>query len=131
MARMDTMTMKMDAQYKKLQSHLKQLIPDLNDDDTPMPRKEEVKFMQTFRMTRFYNYYHDRDSNRDNWHSSRRNDYNQDNYRSNTDDKPYDLQRQFNDFMKAQQSMNAFVKEMFMDLKIQLEGVTKTHQASI
>ncbi|GKB29266.1 reverse transcriptase domain-containing protein [Tanacetum coccineum] len=73
----------------------------------------------------------DKDSNRDNWHSSGRNDYNRDNYRSNTDDKPYDLQKQFNDFMKSQQSTNDFVKEKFMDLKTQLETVAKNHQASI
>ncbi|GJT51134.1 putative reverse transcriptase domain-containing protein [Tanacetum coccineum] len=33
--------------------------------------------------------------------------------------------------MKSQQSTNAFVKEMFMDLKTQLETVAKNHQASI
>ncbi|GJY60700.1 reverse transcriptase domain-containing protein [Tanacetum coccineum] len=93
--------------------------------------KEEAKFMQTFRKTHFYNDYRDRDSNRDNWHSSGRNDYNRDNYRSNTDDKPYDLHKQFNDFMKSQQPTNAFVKETFMDLKTQLETVAKNHQASI
>ncbi|GKC42761.1 hypothetical protein Tco_1060483 [Tanacetum coccineum] len=87
--------------------------------------------MQTFRKTRFYNDYRDRDSNRDNWHSSGRNDYNRDNYRSNTDDKSYDIQKQFNDFMKSQQSTNAFVKETFMDLKTQLKTVAKNHQASI
>nr|GEY16154.1 reverse transcriptase domain-containing protein [Tanacetum cinerariifolium] len=48
-----------------------------------------------------------------------------------TDDKPYDLQKQFNDFMKSQQSTKAFVKETFMDLKTQLEIVAKNHQASI
>ncbi|GKA11477.1 reverse transcriptase domain-containing protein [Tanacetum coccineum] len=131
MARMDAMTMKMDAQYKELQSRAKQSTPDLDDDDIPMSREEEAKFMQTFRKTRFYNDYRDRDSNRDNWRSSGRNDYNRDNYRSNTDDKPYDLQKQFNDFMKSQQSTNAFVKETFMDLKTQLETVAKNHQASI
>ncbi|GJY86510.1 hypothetical protein Tco_0500536 [Tanacetum coccineum] len=46
MARMDAMTMKMDAQYKKFQSHSKQLNPD--DDDVPMSREEKAKFMQTF-----------------------------------------------------------------------------------
>ncbi|GJR86333.1 hypothetical protein Tco_0210344 [Tanacetum coccineum] len=76
MARMDVMTMKMDAQYKKLQSRAKQPTPDLDDDDIPMSREEEAKFMQTFRKTRFYNDYRDRDSNRDNWRSSGRNDYN-------------------------------------------------------
>ncbi|GJV18958.1 hypothetical protein Tco_1367978 [Tanacetum coccineum] len=33
--------------------------------------------------------------------------------------------------MKSQQSTNAFVKEMFMDLKTQLETIAKNHQASI
>ncbi|GKD40814.1 hypothetical protein Tco_1261021 [Tanacetum coccineum] len=99
-ARMDAMTIKMDAQYKELQSRAKKATPDLNEDDIPMSREEEAKFMQTFRKTCFYNDYH-RDSNRDNWHSSERNSYNRDNYRSNTDDKSYDLQKQFNDFMKS------------------------------
>ncbi|GKA24558.1 reverse transcriptase domain-containing protein [Tanacetum coccineum] len=97
---MNAMTIKMDAQYKELQSRAKQPTPDLDDDDLPMSREEEAKFMQTFRKNRFYNDYRDRDSNRDNWRSSRRNDYNRDNYRSNTDDKTYDLRKQFNDFMK-------------------------------
>ncbi|GJY38794.1 hypothetical protein Tco_0425158 [Tanacetum coccineum] len=131
MARMDAMTIKMDAQYKEHQSRAKQPNFDLNDDDMPMSHKEEYKFMQTFRKTRFYNDYRDRDSNRENWNSSGRNDYNRDNYRSNTDDKPYDLQRQFNNFMKSQQSTNAFIKETFMDLKTQLKTVAKNHQASI
>ncbi|GKA44212.1 reverse transcriptase domain-containing protein [Tanacetum coccineum] len=131
MARMDAMTIKMDAQYKELQSRAKQPTPDLDDDDIPMSREEEAKFMQTFCKTRFYNDYRDRDSNRDNWRSSGRNDYNRDNYRSNTDDKSYDLQRQFNDFMKSQQSTNTFVKETFMDLKTQLKTVAKNHQALI
>ncbi|GJX92064.1 reverse transcriptase domain-containing protein [Tanacetum coccineum] len=48
MARMDAMTIKMDAQYKELQSHAKQPTPDLDDDDIPMSREEEAKFMQTF-----------------------------------------------------------------------------------
>ncbi|GJW22158.1 reverse transcriptase domain-containing protein [Tanacetum coccineum] len=43
----------------------------------------------------------------------------------------YDLHKQFNDFMKSQQSTNAFVKETFMDLKTQLETIAKNHQASI
>ncbi|GJX36433.1 reverse transcriptase domain-containing protein [Tanacetum coccineum] len=74
MARMNAMTMKMDAQYKEFQSRSKQPNPDHNDDDKPMSPEEEAKFMQTFRRTRFYNDYRDRDSNRDNWLSSRRND---------------------------------------------------------
>ncbi|GJU27223.1 reverse transcriptase domain-containing protein, partial [Tanacetum coccineum] len=129
MARMDAMTLKMDAQYKELQNHAKKTKPD--EDDIPISREEEAKFMQTFRKTRFYNDYRDRDSNRDNWRSNERSSYNRDNYRSSTDDKPYDLQKQFNDFMKSQQSTNAFVKETFMDLKTQLETVAKNHQASI
>nr|GEV88259.1 hypothetical protein [Tanacetum cinerariifolium] len=99
-ARMDAMTIKIDAQYKELQSRTKQSTPDLDDDDMPMSREEEAKFMQTFHKNHFYNDYHNRDSNRDNWRSSGQNNYNRDNYRSNTDDKPYDLQKQFNDFMK-------------------------------
>ncbi|GJT71314.1 reverse transcriptase domain-containing protein [Tanacetum coccineum] len=46
MARMDVMTMKMDAQYKDFQSRSKQ--PNL-EDDIPMSCEEEAKFMQTFR----------------------------------------------------------------------------------
>ncbi|GKB87107.1 reverse transcriptase domain-containing protein [Tanacetum coccineum] len=40
---MDAMTIKMDAQYKELQSHAKQLTPNLDDDDIPMSREEEAK----------------------------------------------------------------------------------------
>nr|GEW94639.1 reverse transcriptase domain-containing protein [Tanacetum cinerariifolium] len=82
MARMDAMAIKMDAQYKEIQSRAKcnhcggnHSTADCNDDDTPMSREEEAKFMQTFRRTLFYNDYRDRDSNRDKWRSSRRNDY--------------------------------------------------------
>ncbi|GJY42563.1 hypothetical protein Tco_0429833 [Tanacetum coccineum] len=57
MARMDVMTMKMDAQYKEIQSHAKcnhcrgnHSTADCNDDDTPMSREEKEKFMQTFRL---------------------------------------------------------------------------------
>ncbi|GKC13148.1 reverse transcriptase domain-containing protein [Tanacetum coccineum] len=128
MARMDVMTMKMDAQYKKFQSHLKK--SNLDDDDIPMSREEEAKFMQTFHRTRFYYDYRDRDSNRDNWRSSGRNDYNRDNYQSHSDDKP-DLQKQLSDFIKAQHSTNSFVKVTFMDLKNKLETTTKNQQASI
>ncbi|GJX02595.1 hypothetical protein Tco_0186508 [Tanacetum coccineum] len=59
MARMDAMTMKMDAQYKEIQSCSNHSTPDCNDDDTPMSREEEAKFMQTFRHTCFYNDYRD------------------------------------------------------------------------
>ncbi|GJW58945.1 hypothetical protein Tco_0105676 [Tanacetum coccineum] len=128
MTRMDAMTMKLDAQYKELQSHSNQ--SDCNDDDTPMSREEEAKFVQPFGRTRFYNDYRDSDSNRDNWRLSGRNDYNRDKYLSNSDDKP-DLQRQLSDFIKAQQLTNSFVKETFMDLKTKLKITTKNHQASI
>ncbi|GJV81733.1 reverse transcriptase domain-containing protein [Tanacetum coccineum] len=127
MARIDAMTIKMDAQYKDFQYRSK---PNLDDDDIPMSREEKSKFMQTFRRTRFYNDYRDRDSNRDNWRSSGRNDYNRDNYQSHSNDKP-DLQKQRSDFIKAQHSTNYFVKDTFMDLKNKLETTTKNHQASI
>ncbi|GJT22073.1 hypothetical protein Tco_0892010 [Tanacetum coccineum] len=45
---MDAMTIKMDAQYKELQSRAKQPTPDLDDDYIPMSHEEEAKFMQTF-----------------------------------------------------------------------------------
>ncbi|GKD49997.1 reverse transcriptase domain-containing protein, partial [Tanacetum coccineum] len=48
MARMDTMTIKMDAQYKELQTRAKKPMLDLDDDDIPMSCEEEAKFMQTF-----------------------------------------------------------------------------------
>nr|GEW28552.1 hypothetical protein [Tanacetum cinerariifolium] len=48
MARMDAMTLKMDAQYKELQSNAKETKPDLEEDDIPMSCEEEAKFMQTF-----------------------------------------------------------------------------------
>ncbi|GJT33866.1 putative ribonuclease H-like domain-containing protein [Tanacetum coccineum] len=48
MARMDAMTLKMDAQYKELQTHAKKTKPDLDENGTPMSREEEAKFMQTF-----------------------------------------------------------------------------------
>nr|GEU97078.1 putative reverse transcriptase domain-containing protein [Tanacetum cinerariifolium] len=48
MARMDAMTIKMDAPYKELQSRAKKPTPDLDDDDIPMSREEETKFMQIF-----------------------------------------------------------------------------------
>nr|GEV43107.1 transposon Ty3-G Gag-Pol polyprotein [Tanacetum cinerariifolium] len=80
MARMDAMTMKVDAQYKELKSNPKPLAPDQDDNDLPMSQKKEAKLMQTFQKICFYNNFRDHDSNRDNWRSSRRNDYNRDNY---------------------------------------------------
>nr|GEY17805.1 hypothetical protein [Tanacetum cinerariifolium] len=129
MARMDAMTMKMDAQYKYFQSRLKSN-PDHNDDDIPMSREEEAKFMQTFRRTRFYNDYRDCDLNRDNWRSSGRNGYNRANYQSHSDDKP-NHQKQLSDFIITQHSDNSFIKDNFMDLKNKLETTTKNHQAPI
>ncbi|GKE06028.1 reverse transcriptase domain-containing protein, partial [Tanacetum coccineum] len=107
MARMDAMTMKMDAQYKELQSYSNHLIHEYEEDDKPMSPEAKAKFMQTFRLTRFYNNYNDRDSNRNNWRSNGRNNYNRDKYRSNSDDKP-DLHRQLSEFIKAQESTNSF-----------------------
>ncbi|GJS66796.1 hypothetical protein Tco_0681360 [Tanacetum coccineum] len=109
-ARMDAITMKMDAQYKEMKSRSNHLIPKYDEDDKPMSPEAEEKFMQTFYRTHFYNDYRDHDSNHDNWRSSGRNDYSRDNYRSNSDDKPYDVQRQLSNFIKAQQSTNTFVK---------------------
>ncbi|GKB27148.1 reverse transcriptase domain-containing protein [Tanacetum coccineum] len=128
MARMDAMTMKMEARYIEFQSRSKQT--NLDDDDIPMSREEEAKFMQTFCHTHFYNDYRDHDSNCNNWRSSGRNDYNRDNYQFHYDDKP-DLKKQLSDFIKAQHSTNSFVKNTFMDLKNKLEITTKNHQASI
>ncbi|GKA85673.1 reverse transcriptase domain-containing protein [Tanacetum coccineum] len=105
MARMDAMTMKMDAQYKELQSRSKQPNPDHNDDDTPMSHEEEAKFIG-------------------------RNDYNRDDYQSNSDDK-LDLQKQLSDFIKAQHSTNSFINNTFMDLKTKHKTTAKNHQASI
>nr|GEU41201.1 reverse transcriptase domain-containing protein [Tanacetum cinerariifolium] len=51
MARMDAMTMKMDVQYKDFQSYSKQ--SNIDDDDIPVSREEEAKFMQTFCRTFF------------------------------------------------------------------------------
>nr|GEW62324.1 reverse transcriptase domain-containing protein [Tanacetum cinerariifolium] len=48
MARMDAITLKMNAQYKELQSNAKKEKPNLNEDDIPMSREEEAKFIQTF-----------------------------------------------------------------------------------
>nr|GEW03492.1 reverse transcriptase domain-containing protein [Tanacetum cinerariifolium] len=117
--------------YKELQTHAKKTKLDLDEDNIHMSCNEEAKFMQTFCKTRFYNDYNDQDLNRDNWRSNEQSIYNRVNYRSNTDDKPNELQKQFNNFMKSQQSTNAFVKETFMDLKTQLETIAKNHQASI
>ncbi|GJW10723.1 hypothetical protein Tco_1576550 [Tanacetum coccineum] len=69
-SQMDAMTLKIDAEYKELKTHAKKTKPDLDEDDIPMSREEEAKFMQTFRKTRFYNDYRDRDSNHDNWRSN-------------------------------------------------------------
>nr|GEU93057.1 reverse transcriptase domain-containing protein [Tanacetum cinerariifolium] len=96
MARMEAMTIKMDTQYKEMKSRSDSAL-EYNEDDQPMNPEEEAKFMQTFKRTRFYNDY--RDSNRDNWRSSRRNNYNQDNYQSSSNSKPYDEQfLKFTDF---------------------------------
>ncbi|GJQ91590.1 hypothetical protein Tco_0002729 [Tanacetum coccineum] len=46
--RMDAMTMKMDAQYKEMQSISKNSIHEYDKDDKPMSPGAEAKFMQTF-----------------------------------------------------------------------------------
>ncbi|GJR54959.1 reverse transcriptase domain-containing protein [Tanacetum coccineum] len=48
-ARMDAMTMKMDAQYKEMQSCSNHLIHEYDEDDKHMSPKAKAKFMQTFR----------------------------------------------------------------------------------
>nr|GEX46526.1 reverse transcriptase domain-containing protein [Tanacetum cinerariifolium] len=104
MARIDAMTMKMDAQYKEIQSRSNHSTPDCNDDDIPMSREEDAKFIQ--------------------------NNYNRDYYRPNSEEKP-NLQKQLSDSIKDQHSTNAFFKETFMDLKTKLETTIKNTQASI
>ncbi|GJX66914.1 hypothetical protein Tco_0302641 [Tanacetum coccineum] len=47
MARMDAMTMKMDAQYKEMKSHSNPT-SEYDEDDQPMTPETEAKFMQTF-----------------------------------------------------------------------------------
>ncbi|GKG22122.1 hypothetical protein Tco_0384717, partial [Tanacetum coccineum] len=47
-AQMDIITIKMDAQYKELQSRAKQPTSDLDNDNMPMSREEKSKFMKTF-----------------------------------------------------------------------------------
>ncbi|GJR33109.1 reverse transcriptase domain-containing protein [Tanacetum coccineum] len=53
MARMDAMTMKMDALYKEMQSRSNHPILEYDEDDKPMSPEAEAKFMQTFRRTHF------------------------------------------------------------------------------
>nr|GFA85233.1 hypothetical protein [Tanacetum cinerariifolium] len=121
MARMDAMTIKMDAKYKELHSRAKQSTPDLDDDDMPMSREEELNSCKLSMITATETRIVIIGVQADVMITTK----------TNTDDKPYDLQRKFNDFMKSQQSTNAFVKETFMKLKTQLETVAKNHQASI
>ncbi|GKA98691.1 reverse transcriptase domain-containing protein [Tanacetum coccineum] len=49
MARMNAMTMKMDTQYKEMQSRSNHLIPECDEDDKPMSPEAEAIFMKTFR----------------------------------------------------------------------------------
>nr|GEX53750.1 reverse transcriptase domain-containing protein [Tanacetum cinerariifolium] len=51
MARMDAMSMKMDAQYKEMKYRLNPL-SEYDEDDQPITPEEEAKFMQTFRLIR-------------------------------------------------------------------------------
>ncbi|GJS34973.1 reverse transcriptase domain-containing protein [Tanacetum coccineum] len=73
MAQIDTMTLKMDAQYKELQAHAKKTKPDLDEDNIPMSREEEAKFMQTFGLSTFLQCLPAWTRlNRDNWRSNER-----------------------------------------------------------
>ncbi|GJU18055.1 reverse transcriptase domain-containing protein [Tanacetum coccineum] len=128
---MDAMTLKMDTQYKELQSKAKKTKPYLDEDEIPMSREEEAKFMPTFVRLIFTMI------------TATETQIAIIGVQTNevvitetiTNPIPinqtYDLTQQLNNFMKSQQSTNAFVKETFMDLKTQLETVAKNHQASI
>ncbi|GJT55985.1 reverse transcriptase domain-containing protein [Tanacetum coccineum] len=48
-ALIDAMTLKMDVQYKEIQSRSNHSIPEYDEDDKPMSPEAEAKFMQTFR----------------------------------------------------------------------------------
>ncbi|GJW83248.1 reverse transcriptase domain-containing protein [Tanacetum coccineum] len=48
MTRMDAMTMKMDAQYKEIQSRSNHLILEYDEDDKPMSPEAEAKFIKAF-----------------------------------------------------------------------------------
>lgn len=93
-----------------------------------MTREEEAKFMQTFRRSRFYEDYHNRDC--DKCHTNDKPDYNRDQPRTYSDEKP-DIQKQLSEFIKSQHSINTFVKNTFNELKDKLETTTRNHQASI
>nr|GEU77199.1 reverse transcriptase domain-containing protein [Tanacetum cinerariifolium] len=101
MARMDAMTLKINAQYKELQSNAKKAKPNLDKDDIPMSREEDAKFMQTFRMTHF------------------------------TMITVSKTRIAIIGVRTNEQSANAFVKETFMDLKTQIKTIAKNHQSSI
>nr|GEX97489.1 reverse transcriptase domain-containing protein [Tanacetum cinerariifolium] len=53
MARMDAMTIKMDAQYKELQSCAKKPIPDLDEDHMPMSREEDANSCKLSKIAKF------------------------------------------------------------------------------
>jgi hypothetical protein len=74
-----------------------------------MSREEEAKFMNTFRRTRFYDNYRDRER----WRPNTKTEYTREPFKpKNSDEKP-DVQTQLNEFNKAQKSTNLFVKETF------------------
>ncbi|GJZ67215.1 reverse transcriptase domain-containing protein [Tanacetum coccineum] len=52
MARMDAITIKMDAQYKEMKSRSNSIY-EYNEDDQPMTPEAKAKFMQTFRQAKF------------------------------------------------------------------------------
>ncbi|GKB16531.1 hypothetical protein Tco_0850454 [Tanacetum coccineum] len=71
-ARIDAITMKMDAQYKEMKSRIEcshcrgnHSTADCNDDDTPVSQDEEAKFMQNFRrMPNYDKFLKELDSNK-------------------------------------------------------------------
>lgn len=92
---MDAMTLRMDAQYKEMKEKSEtsnnycgnHSTANYKDNDTPMSREEEAKFMQSFRWILFYDDYCNRDRDRDKWHTGERSDYNRDQPRSYSDEK--------------------------------------------
>nr|GEU79368.1 putative ribonuclease H-like domain-containing protein [Tanacetum cinerariifolium] len=101
MARMDAITLKMDAQYKELQTYAKKTKPDINEDDIPMSREEEDNLCALFIRLVF------------------------------TMITAIETRIAIIGVLTNEQSINAFVKETFMDLKTQLETIAKNLQALI
>ncbi|GJX73206.1 reverse transcriptase domain-containing protein [Tanacetum coccineum] len=101
MARMDAMTLKMDAQYKELQSNAKKQNPILMKMTYPCLVKKRQNSCKLFIRLVFAMI------------------------------TVTETRIAITDVQTNEQSTNAFVKETFMDLKTQLKTVAKNHQASI